>query len=168
MSTALRQPRRAALLAVVALIAVAAVSAYAGAAIQPAPAPVVRDALAADDNPAGGKGRTLGLSRVDVPPGAQLPLHRHPGVQIAQVERGVLTYTVVDGRVDVMRGSPEKNPKRVRTIASGQTARIRAGQWIVERPGTIHRAANRGEVGIVIYIASLFRRGAPPAIPVLR
>jgi quercetin dioxygenase-like cupin family protein len=129
---------------------------------------VTRDALAAADNPAGGKGRTLGLSRVDVPAGAKLPLHRHPGVQIARIERGVLTYTVVDGRVDVMRGSPEKDPVRVRTISSGQTRKIRAGQWIVERPGTIHRAANRGTAPIVIYISSLFRIGAPPAIPVVR
>jgi quercetin dioxygenase-like cupin family protein len=119
-------------------------------------------------NPAGGKGRTLGLSRVDVPPGAQLPLHRHPGTQIARIHRGVLTYTVVTGKVNVMRGNPEVEATRVRTIAAGQTARIRAGQWIVERPGTIHRAANRGRQTIVIYISSLFRNGAPPAIPVER
>jgi quercetin dioxygenase-like cupin family protein len=157
-----------ALLAICALVAVACVSAYAGAAMSDQPAPVTRQALASTDNPAGGKGRTLGLSRVDVQPGAKLALHRHPGVQIARVARGVLTYTVVDGSVDVMRGSPEADPTRVRTISSGQTAKIRAGQWIVERPGTIHRAANRGQAKIVIYIASLFKLGSPPAIPVER
>jgi quercetin dioxygenase-like cupin family protein len=160
--------RRGAPLTICAVVAVACVSAYAGAAMNDSTTPVVREALAAADDPAGAKGRTLGLSRVDVQPGAKLALHRHPGVQIARIDRGVLTYTVVDGRVDVMRGSPEADPTRVRTISSGQTAKIRAGQWIVERPGTIHRAANHGEKKIVIYIASLFKLGSPPAIPVER
>jgi quercetin dioxygenase-like cupin family protein len=159
---------RSILLALCALVAVAATAAYAGAQMADSAKPVTRDALAADRNPAGAKGRTLGLSRVDVPPGAELALHRHPGTQIARIQRGVLTYTVVTGRVNVMRGNPEVEATKVRTIAAGQTARIRAGQWIVEKPGTIHRAANRGRRKIVIYIASLFRNGAPPAIPVVR
>jgi quercetin dioxygenase-like cupin family protein len=159
--------RRSLLAALCALLVVAALSAYAGAQMADDPAPVVREALAQDVDPAGGKGRTLGLSRVDVPPGAQLPLHRHPGVQIARIHQGVLTYTVVTGSVNVWRGNPEVKATKVRTIAAGQTAPIRAGQWIVEKPGTIHRAANKGRKPIVIYISSLFRNGAPPAIPVL-
>lgn len=141
---------------------------YAVAKIADGPEPVVRAALAQDVDPAGAKGRTLGLSRVDVEPGGKLALHRHPGVQIARIERGTLTYTVVRGRVNVMRGNPEARARRVRTISSGQTAPIRAGQWIVERPGTIHRAANRGKRKIVLYVATLFRNGQPPAIPVER
>ncbi len=160
--------RRSVLVALCALLAVAALSAYAGAAMNGEPQPVVREALAQNVNPVGGKGRTLGLSRVDVPPGAKLALHRHPGTQIARIQRGVLTYTVVTGRVDVWRGNPEVKATKVRTIAAGQTAAIRAGQWIVEKPGTIHRAANRGRKPIVIYISSLFRNGALPAIPVER
>jgi quercetin dioxygenase-like cupin family protein len=162
-----RLPFRLVLLCLCALVAVAAAGAYAGAAMDD-PEPVVREALAEGVAPAGAKGRTLGLSRVDVQPGAELALHRHPGTQVARIERGVLTYTVVTGRVDVMRGNPEVKAVRVRTIASGETAEIRAGRWIVERPGTIHRAANRGERKIVIYVASLFKTGAPAAIPVER
>jgi quercetin dioxygenase-like cupin family protein len=160
--------RRSVLAALCALLAVAALSAYAGAQMADEPAPVVREALAQDVDPAGGKGRTLGLSRVDVPAGAELPLHRHPGVQIARIHRGVLTYTVVTGSVEVWRGNPEVEATKVRTIAAGRTAPIRAGQWIVEKPGTIHRAANNGRKPIVIYISSLFRTGAPPAIAVER
>lgn len=160
--------RRSILVALCALAAVAALSAYAGAQMAGGPEPVVREALAQDVNPAGAKGRTLGLSRVDVQPGAQLALHRHPGVQIARIDQGVLTYTVVTGAVNVWRGNPEDKATKVRTIRAGQTAPIRAGQWIVEKPGTIHRAANRGRKTIVIYISSLFRNGAPPAIPVVR
>jgi quercetin dioxygenase-like cupin family protein len=154
--------------ALCALVAVAAMSAYAGAQMAGGPEPVVREALAQDVNPAGAKGRTLGLSRVDVQPGAQLALHRHPGVQIARIEQGVLTYTVVTGAVNVWRGNPEVKAKKVRTIRAGQTAPIRTGQWIVEKPGTIHRARNRGKKTIVLYVATLFRNGAPPAIPVER
>lgn len=160
--------RHSILVALCALLAVAALSAYAGAQMAGDPQPVVREALAQDVNPAGGKGRTLGLSRVDVQPGAKLALHRHPGVQIARIDEGVLTYTVVTGAVNVWRGNPEVKATKVRTIAAGQTAPIRAGQWIIEKPGTIHRAANRGKATIVIYISSLFRNGAPPAIPVER
>lgn len=161
--------RRSILAALCALVAVAALSAYAGAQMAGDPAPVVREALAQDVDPAGAKGRTLGLSRVDVQPGAQLALHRHPGVQIARIDQGVLTYTVVrGGSVTVWRGNPEVKATKVRTIRPGQTAPIRAGQWIVEKPGTIHRARNRGKKKIVIYIATLFRNGEPPAIPVER
>jgi quercetin dioxygenase-like cupin family protein len=160
--------RRSILAALCALVAVAAMSAYAGAQMAGDPAPVVREALAQDVNPAGAKGRTLGLSRVDVQPGAQLALHRHPGVQIARIEQGVLTYTVVTGAVNVWRGNPEVKATKVRAIRAGQTAPIRTGQWIVEKPGTIHRARNRGKKTIVLYVATLFRNGAPPAIPVER
>jgi quercetin dioxygenase-like cupin family protein len=160
--------RRSIFVALCALVAVAAGSAYAGAQMAGDPAPVVREALAQDVNPAGAKGRTLGLSRVDVQPGAQLALHRHPGVQIARIDQGVLTYTVVTGAVNVWRGNPEVKATKVRTIRAGQTAPIRTGQWIVEKPGTIHRARNSGKKTIVIYIATLFRNGAPPAIPVER
>ena len=150
------------------MVAVAALSAYAGAQMAGGPQAVVREALAQDVSPRGAKGWTLGLSRVDVQPGGELALHRHPGTQIARIDEGVLTYTVVTGAVNVWRGNPEVKATRVRTIRAGQTAPIRAGQWIVEKPGTIHRAANGGKKTIVIYISSLFRNGAPPAIPVVR
>jgi quercetin dioxygenase-like cupin family protein len=159
--------RRTILAALCALVAVGGLSAYAGAQMAGDPQPVVREALAQDVNPRGAKGQTLGLSRVDVAPGGQLALHRHPGTQIARIERGVLTYTVVSGgSVNVWRGNPEVKAAKVRTVRPGQTAPIRAGQWIVEKPGTIHRAANRGKQKIVLYVATLFRNGEPPAIPV--
>jgi quercetin dioxygenase-like cupin family protein len=153
------------------LLVVAVIAALGGAATVLAIAPVgsqpvVRTALAEAPNPAGAPGKTLGLSRVTVAPGGSLPLHRHPGTQTAYIARGALTYTVVTGRVVVRRGNPETDAHVVRRIDSGQTAVIGAGSWIVERPGTIHRAANRGGRQIVIWLATLFRTGAPPAIPV--
>jgi hypothetical protein len=54
----------------------------------------------------------------------------------------------------------------VRSVHSGQTARLRTGQWIVEQPSDIHEAANRGNVPVVLYLATLLKTGAPPSTPV--
>jgi quercetin dioxygenase-like cupin family protein len=159
---------RIALLAVVAVAVVLATGVGVGVAITPVDQPVVRTPLAAATNPAGAPGKTLGLSRVTVEPGGRLPLHRHPGTQTAYIAQGALTYTVVSGSVTVRRGNPETGADVVRTIRDGETAVIEAGTWIVERPGTIHRAENAGRRRIVIWLATLFKTGAPSAIPVER
>jgi quercetin dioxygenase-like cupin family protein len=124
-----------------------------------------REALAQSTKPKGAKGRTLGLSKVVIPAGAQLALHRHAGTQIARVVSGTLTYTVRNGKVRVRRG-PAEDPTFVRTIKAGQTGKIGAGQWIVEQPSDIHMAANNSKGKIVIYLATLLRTGAPPSTPV--
>src|SRR5262249_28586234 len=103
---------------------------------------------------------------VTVPPGAKLALHHHLGTQVARIESGVLTYTVQRGSVAVRRGESDQNPKIVRTIKTGQTAAIRAGQWIVEQPSAIHQAANNGAGPVVISLATLLEKGAAPATPV--
>ena len=129
------------------------------------PEPVVRQALAQSQHPKGAKGRSLGLSRVVIQPGAELALHHHQGTQIAYIKTGVLSYTVHTGQVRVRRGLADQNPQVVRTIAAGQTGKIKAGEWIVEQPSTHHSAANHGKDVIVIYLATLLRRGAPPSTP---
>lgn len=163
---------RTILLLVAALVLTAAASAYAMTGLRPAAGdqPVVRTGLAAARNPLGAPNRTLGLSRVTVAPGAQIALHRHPGVQIATIARGTLSYWVVRGNVKVRRGDPDApgGARLVRTIMAGQKGEILAGDWIAEAPGTIHRAANEGRAEIEILIASLFENGAPPSTPVRR
>jgi quercetin dioxygenase-like cupin family protein len=126
----------------------------------------VRSALAQTDRVQGAPDRTLVLSRVVVEPGAKLALHHHLGTQIARIQSGALTYTVRSGSVPVRRGESDQQPQTVRSIRAGQTARILAGQWIVEQPSDIHEAANRGSAPVVIYLATLLERGAPPATPV--
>jgi len=106
------------------------------------------------------------LSRVEVEPGAKLALHHHLGTQVARIESGTLTYTVRRGSAVVREGEADQRPRRVRTIAAGQTARIRPGQWLVEQPSDVHEAANRGSAPVVIYLATLLKDGAPPATPV--
>jgi quercetin dioxygenase-like cupin family protein len=126
----------------------------------------VRDALAQTSKVQGAPQRSLVLSRVVVEPGAELALHHHLGTQVAHVEAGVLTYTVRSGSVAVREGQSDQASKPVRTIRAGQTARIAPGEWIVEQPSDIHQAANRGPKPVVIYIATLLKKGAPPATPV--
>jgi hypothetical protein len=105
------------------------------------------------------------LSRVTVPPGVQLALHHHLGTQIAHVEAGTLTYTVRQGTAVVWEGESDQ-PRKVRTVRAGQSARLQPEQWIVEQPSDLHEAANRGGAPVVLYIATLLRTGAPPSTPV--
>lgn len=126
----------------------------------------VRSALAQTSNVQGAPNRTMVLSRVVVEPGAKLALHHHLGTQISRVLSGTLTYTVRKGSAVVREGDAEKDPRRVRSIAAGQTARIKPGQWLVEQPSDVHEAANLGSVPVVIYLATLLKTGAPPATPV--
>jgi quercetin dioxygenase-like cupin family protein len=125
----------------------------------------IRSALAQTDRVHGAPGRTLALSRVLVEPGASLALHHHLGTQIARVQSGVLRYTVRRGSVVVRRGESDR-PRVVRTIEAGQTGSIRAGEWIVEQPSVIHQAANPGSAPIIVYLATLLEKGAPPSTPV--
>lgn len=156
---------RAALgLALLAGLALAALLPAAFGDTQGAPT-AVRSALAQTDRVQGAPDRTLVLSRVVVEPGAKLALHHHLGTQVARIRSGVLTYTVRRGSVLVRRGDSE-HPVAVRAIEAGQTGHIGAGQWIVEQPSTIHEAANRGSQPVVVYLATLLKKGAPPATPV--
>jgi quercetin dioxygenase-like cupin family protein len=149
------------------LVAFAGGAGLTGALGQTRAAPTaIRHALAQTTHVQGSPQRTLVLSRVTVPPGVKLALHHHLGSQVAHVQSGVLTYTVRSGSVVVRTGEADQQPKKVRTIAAGQTARLRSGQWIVEQPSDIHEAANLGGAPVTIYLATLLKTGAPPATPV--
>jgi len=126
----------------------------------------IRSALARSDKVQGAPQRTMVLSKVVVEPGAKLALHHHLGTQISRIAAGTLTYTVRQGAAVVNEGDAEKDPRRVRTIAAGQTAQIKPRQWLVEQPSDIHEAANRGSTPVVIYLATLLKSGASPATPV--
>lgn len=158
----MRRPRLTLILAAIGLLAAGAVVGQVIA--QSGSSSAKRVALAESTKVRGVSGRTLGLSRVIVPVGASIPLHHHEGTQASYVQAGVLTYTVKSGGVTVYSG-PADNASAVRKIRAGQTGQIRAGQWIVEQPSTIHRAANKGDAKVVIYLATLLKKGAPPSTP---
>jgi len=130
----------------------------------PAPVTVTREPLASAGDPRGSVHRTLGLSRVTVMPGTTLALHHHPGTQIGYIERGVLTYTVEQGRAKLMAGTGD-DPRLVRVIHAGETAKVRPGHWLIEQPTDHHHAMNKGTVPVVIYLATLFKDGEPASLP---
>jgi mannose-6-phosphate isomerase-like protein (cupin superfamily) len=160
------RPRTLAVLALAAaaLVALGALIPVAFGRDAAAPAPV-RSALAQTEQVQGAPNRTMVLSRVVVPPGAQLALHHHLGTQIGYVQKGTLTYTVRSGSAEVREGESDQSPRLVRKIKAGQTAQVRAGQWLVEQPSDHHEAANRGSVPVVLYISTLLVTGAPPSTP---
>lgn len=156
---------RSRLLATIAVLTLALL--LPGALAESAQAPTaIRNALAQSSAVKGAPDRTMVLSRVEVEPGAKLSLHHHLGTQISHIESGTLTYTVRQGSALVREGESDQQPRLVRTIEAGETARIRPGQWLVEQPSDIHEAANRGRTPVVIYLATLLKTGAPPATPV--
>jgi quercetin dioxygenase-like cupin family protein len=157
---------RSALFAGVILLSASSVVAYAAGAARQSPAQASRTVLAQAVDPPGGRGRTLALSRVKIPSHTRLALHRHPGVQLAYVQRGTLTYTVKRGVVKVYRGSADEDPRVVRRISDGQTGRVNAGEWVIERPRVVHFGANDGDRPVVILLATLFKNGKPTSIPV--
>ena len=125
-----------------------------------------REALAGTDNAVGAPGKTLGLSRVTIPAGVRLGLHRHAGTQVAYIDAGTLTYTVKTGDVRVTKGPLDGKHKVVKTIRAGQTGTIPQGTWVVEQPNVVHFAENKTSKPIVILLSTLFPIGAPPSIPV--
>jgi quercetin dioxygenase-like cupin family protein len=149
-----------------AVLLVAAASGYAAAAVRHGPAHPTRTVLAQAADPAGGRGRTLALSRVTIPAHTRLGLHRHPGTQIAYVQRGTLTYTVRSGVVKVYRGAADQNSEVVRRVAAGQTGKVHAGDWVIERPSAVHFGANHGDTPVRILLATLLKTGRPTSIPV--
>jgi len=169
------QTTRCHLRPVLAVLAVAAAVAAAGCgggdstAVEPTaetatPVIPIYTPLARTVDVEGAPGRALALSRVVVKPGSEIPPHHHLGTQISTVEEGALSYTVRKGGVRVMAGSGDK-ARVVREIHPGETGRVRAGQWLVEQPSTIHQAVNENDVNVVIYIANLLKDTAAPSTP---
>jgi hypothetical protein len=68
--------------------------------------------------------------------------------------------------MNVYRGAADQNPRVVRRVAAGKTGVVHAGEWVIERPRVVHFGANRGGRPVMILLATLFRNGSPPSIPV--
>jgi hypothetical protein len=116
--------------------------------------------------PARAPGYQLSLTKAIVPAGASFPPHRHPGWQVAYIESGTLQFTVYRGQVRIFSGEPGKSQKVVRVLRAGQVGYIKTGQWLVETPSLWHKGANVGRKRVLILLATLLRKGEPPAIPV--
>ncbi len=148
----------AALLALATLLAACGDSSETSTAITSASAPAeeVRSEILAEYEPPEAPGSTMYLYRVEIPPGVAIDPHHHPGQQMARIETGTLTYTVLDGAVEIGRDS--STPTEV--VEAPVTVDVEAGDSIFEPAEMVHEARNDGDGPVVILASSLFSTGA--------
>jgi quercetin dioxygenase-like cupin family protein len=123
---------------------------------------IVKDVLDDVADPPGAPGRTLSLVRYTIAPGAKLPPHVHPGVQMARIESGTLTYTIESGTAQVRRAGTKDHV----AVSGPTTITLKAGDSVVEPGDMVHFGANRGEVPLVIIATLLTEDGHELAEPV--
>ena len=119
---------------------------------------VSREVLASG-YPNDAQGRILELVRYTIPSGANLPPHTHPGMQIARVEFGTLTYTVVKGSAKILRANRTEE-----ILQAGQTTLLKVGDSLIEPAGMVHYGKNESASIVIILCASLFDAKQPKAI----
>ena len=140
----------------------------AGGARQASPAAgpgVVREVLG-QGLPAAAPGQALALVRYTIPPATTLPPHVHPGVQVAHIVSGRLTYTVLTSEVPVTRAAGAGQPGRLETIGAGEVTMLGPGDAVVEYPGVAHFGRNDGTEPVVILASTLLAADQPAAIVV--
>ncbi len=126
-----------------------------------APAVVVREVLSSAE-PEAAPGEVLALVEYTIPAGAVLIVHTHPGVQMATVESGVLTYHVIEnGSAPVTRADGTEE-----LIGPGESTTFETGDSFVEPEGMVHYGENLTDEPVVLMVASLFAADEPAAIPV--
>jgi hypothetical protein len=125
--------------------------------------PVVKDVLAQQVDPPGAPGYTLTLARYTIAPGARLSPHEHPGVQLAEIESGTLTYTVETGTATVHRGGATGTAEQV---TGPRTTTLGPRDTVAEIDGMAHFGANDTAEPVVIYATLLTEDGDDLSVPV--
>ena len=121
------------------------------------PAPVVREVIN-EGQPDTAPGQVLQLVRYVIPANMILPIHIHPGMQIAMVESGTLHYTVVDGSLTYARANGDPG-----VLRAGEEIDFQPGDSLVEARGMVHFGENRTDEPVVLLVASLFDIDVPPS-----
>jgi hypothetical protein len=128
--------------------------------------PVVREILAHMDSPPGAPGRRLTLVRYTIAPAAQLAPHIHPGVQVASILSGTLTYQVVSGTATIHRSVGANGiPARTEALTGPAETTLRIGDAVIEEGQMVHFGANRTTAPVVIS-ATVITDGSELSIPV--
>jgi len=127
----------------------------------------IREVLATGQPPSA-PGQTLDLVRYTIPPRTTLAVHVHPGMQIAWIQSGELTYHVLKGDVQIGRAANASagQPGLPEILAAGESTVLVPGDWVAEVPGAVHYGENLGSEPLILWAASLLETGQPPAIPV--
>lgn len=121
------------------------------------PAAVVREVIN-EGMPTAAEGQVLQLVRYHIPANISLPIHIHPGMQVALVESGTLTYTVVEGSVKYVRANGEEG-----VLKAGETTEFLPGDSLVEPQGMIHYGENLTDEPVVLLVSSLFDADVAPS-----
>jgi quercetin dioxygenase-like cupin family protein len=117
---------------------------------------VVREVLGSIE-PDSAPGELYELARYTIPAGAVLPVHTHPGIQMAVVASGTLTYHVVaDGEVAITRADGTEEVGR-----PGSMLTFDVGDSWVEPEGMIHWAENLTDEPVVLLSTSLLEADEP-------
>jgi quercetin dioxygenase-like cupin family protein len=128
----------------------------------PEPTPGVTREVLSEADPESAPGEVLALVRYVIPAGVVLPVHTHPGIQMATVESGTLTYHVIaEGSITVTRADGT-----VEEIGPGETVELTAGDAWVEPEGMVHYAENLTEGDVVLMATSLLEADEPASIVV--
>jgi len=123
---------------------------------------VQKDVLDSEVDPPGAPGRTLTLIRYTIAPGAKLAAHIHPGVQMASIQSGSLTYTVVSGTATVRRAPPGPTEE----VAGPANITLNQGDSVIEKGDMVHFGANTTGQPVVIVATLLTEDGQDLAVPV--
>ncbi len=116
---------------------------------------VQKTTLDAMVDPPGAPGRTLTLMRYDIAPGAKLSPHIHPGLQMAHIDSGTLTYTVVSGTAQVRRSGSEVDEP----VTGPITVDLEAGDAVIELGDMVHFGENLGVEPVIITATLLTENG---------
>ncbi len=120
---------------------------------------VVREVLSSAD-PESAPGEVLALVEYTIPAGAVLPVHIHPGIQMATVESGTLTYHVIEnGSAPVTRADRTEE-----IIGPGESTTFEVGDSFVEPEGMVHYGENLTDEPVVLLATSLLEADEPAAI----
>ncbi|HVL26065.1 MAG TPA: cupin domain-containing protein [Thermomicrobiales bacterium] len=152
------------MLLVAAIVSVAGARASSGtpeAVATPATPGAVREVIN-EGEPESAPGEELALVRYVIDPGAHLPAHTHPGMQVNVVVSGTLHYTVVEGTA-YYTPAAEAGTSTVHELTSGQSIDFKPGDSFVEPEGMVHFGENLTSEPIVLLTASLFEEGEPPS-----
>ncbi|RPI51770.1 MAG: cupin domain-containing protein [Acidobacteria bacterium] len=113
--------------------------------------PVIREILAQMDSPPGAPGRRLTLVRYTIAPAAQLAPHIHPGVQVASIVSGTLTYEIVSGTATIHRAIGANGvPARTEALTGPARTTLGLGDAVIEEGQMVHFGSNRTTEPVVI------------------
>ena len=129
--------------------------------------PVVREILAQTDNPPGAPGRRLTLVRYTIAPAAQLAPHVHPGVQVASIVSGTLTYQIVSGTATIHRAVGSGGvPAATEHLTGPARTTLSRGDAVIEEGQMVHFGSNGTSEPVVISATLVTEAGSDLAVPV--